>query len=380
MDCTTPAGKRNYAILLLAIRTGLRSIDIINLKLGDIQWRRNTIEIVQAKTGAPLILPLLTDVGNALADYVLNGRPNSQQPYLFLRTQAPYRQLSVRAGYGLSCKMMKAAHIRQSLGDRKGLHCLRHYVAARLLSEETPLPIISSILGHRNKDSTKVYLSTDLAHLRACALGLNWDRSHPGGIAMNTPISGNFKLYIEGLIEEKRSIGYPYDSSARILKVFSIFCLDHYPDETVLTQKMAMHWAEKRPDEHVNGLIRRITPIRQLAKYMNRLGIEAYLIPEGIPGKLVRFTPHIFTEPELQTFFSEIDRCARSPSSPARHLVIPVFFRLLYCCGLRSSEARLLNVEDVDLENGKLMIRHAKGNKDRNVMMSEEISPSMPDL
>jgi len=190
---------------------------------------------------------------------------------------------------------------------------------------------------------------------------------------MNRPISGNFKLYIEGLIEEKRSIGYPYDSSARILKVFSIFCLDHYPDETVLTQKMAMHWAEKRPDEHVNGLIRRITPIRQLAKYMNRLGIEAYLIPEGIPGKLVRFTPHIFTEPELQAFFSEIDRCARSPSSPARHLVIPVFFRLLYCCGLRSSEARLLNVEDVDLENGKLMIRHAKGNKDRNVMMSEEV-------
>jgi len=172
VDCTTPAGKRNYAILLLAIRTGLRSIDIISLKLGDIQWRRNTIEIVQAKTGTPLILPLLTDVGNALADYVLNGRPNSQQSYLFLRTQAPYRQLSVRAAYGLSCKMMKAAHIRQSPGNRKGLHCLRHYVAARLLSEETPLPIISSILGHRNKDSTKVYLSTDLAHLRACALGL----------------------------------------------------------------------------------------------------------------------------------------------------------------------------------------------------------------
>jgi integrase len=171
-DCATPAGKRNYAILLLALRTGLRSIDIISLKLGDIQWRRSTIAIVQAKTGVPLILPLLTDVGNALADYILHGRPDSQQPYLFLHTQAPYRQLSARAGYGLSCKMMKAAHIRQSPGDRKGLHCLRHYVAARLLSEETPLPIISSILGHRNKDSTKVYLSTDLTHLRVCALGL----------------------------------------------------------------------------------------------------------------------------------------------------------------------------------------------------------------
>ena len=144
-----------------------------SLKLGDIQWKRNTIEIVQEKTGNPLILPLLTDVGNAIADYILNGRPNSRQPYLFLRTQAPYRKLSGRSNcYEVSRKMMKEAGIRQGKQDRKGFHCLRHSIAARLLSEETPLPIISSILGHRDKDSTKIYLSTDQVHLRTCALGL----------------------------------------------------------------------------------------------------------------------------------------------------------------------------------------------------------------
>jgi integrase len=116
---------------------------------------------------------LLTDVGNAIADYILNGRPDSQLPDIFLRSQAPYQKLSGHpACYGISCKMMKAAGIRQGKGDRKGFHCLRHSLAARLLSEETPLPVISSILGHRNKDSTKVYLSTDLIHLRACALSL----------------------------------------------------------------------------------------------------------------------------------------------------------------------------------------------------------------
>ncbi len=172
-DRRTSSGKRNYAMFLLALRTGLRSIDIVNLKLGDIQWKSNTIEIVQTKTGVHLVLPLLTDVGNAIVDYILNGRPDSQLPYLFLRSQAPYRKLSGRSNcYGVSCKMMKAAGIRQGVGDRKGFHCLRHSVAARLLSEETPLPIISSILGHREKDSTKIYLSTDLVHLRACALGL----------------------------------------------------------------------------------------------------------------------------------------------------------------------------------------------------------------
>lgn len=172
-DCKTPLGKRNQAMMLLALRMGLRSIDIVNLKLEDIHWNSNTIEIVQEKTDTPLVLPLLTEIGNAIADYILNGRPSSQQPYIFLRSQAPFQKLAGRSsGYAVSCKMMKKAGIRQNNDDRKGFHCLRHSLAARLLSEETPLSVISSILGHRDKDSTKVYLSTDLEHLRTCALGL----------------------------------------------------------------------------------------------------------------------------------------------------------------------------------------------------------------
>jgi site-specific recombinase XerD len=174
VDTTTPGGKRNYAMLLLALRTGLRSIDIIQLKLKDIHWENNFIEIVQEKTNVPLVLPLLIDVGNAIADYILNGRPDSQLPYIFLRIQAPFQNLADHAAcYGISDKIMKEAGIRQGKGERRGFHCLRHSVAARLLAEETPLPVISSILGHRDKDSTKVYLSTDLEHLRMCGLNLN---------------------------------------------------------------------------------------------------------------------------------------------------------------------------------------------------------------
>jgi integrase len=174
VDRTRAVGKRDYAMLLLALRTGLRSIDIINLKMKDIDWKRSTIAIIQEKTNTPLMLPLLADVGNALADYILNGRPDSNLPHLFLRTQAPFRNLSSRSNcYGISCKIMKEAGIRQGQEDRKGFHCLRHSVAARLLAEATPLPVISSILGHRDKDSTKVYLSTDLEHLRFCALNLS---------------------------------------------------------------------------------------------------------------------------------------------------------------------------------------------------------------
>ena len=80
VDCTTPLGKRNYAMLLLALRLGLRSVDIVNLKLRNIHWNRSTIEILQEKTNTALVLPLLTDVGNAIADYILNGRPDSAKP------------------------------------------------------------------------------------------------------------------------------------------------------------------------------------------------------------------------------------------------------------------------------------------------------------
>lgn len=173
IDRNTPIGKRDYAILLIALRLGLRSVDITNLKLEQLKWQRNTLEMVQQKTGRLLIVPLLADVGNAIIEYLLNGRPTSSEPYVFLRNQAPYTKLSGNiAVYHIVSGYMKKAGIRQDEGDRKGAHCLRHSVAARLLAAETPLPIISSVLGQADKNSARVYLSTDMEHLQSCALGL----------------------------------------------------------------------------------------------------------------------------------------------------------------------------------------------------------------
>ncbi|MDO9529276.1 MAG: site-specific integrase [Syntrophales bacterium] len=173
IDRNTAVGKRGYAMLLLALRLGLRSVDIINLKLEHIKWRKNTIEIIQQKTGRALTTPLLADVGNAIVDYLLHGRPASQEPYVFLRSQAPYKRMAGHASmYKIISNYMKKAGIRQADSERKGSHCCRHTVAARLLAAETPLPVISSILGQANKNSAMVYLSTDLEHLRACALDL----------------------------------------------------------------------------------------------------------------------------------------------------------------------------------------------------------------
>jgi len=163
-------GKRNYAMVLLAIRTGLRSVDIVNLELSSIDWRNDTINIIQKKNGKPLNLPLLANVGNALADYILHARLESELPYVFLRCLIPYSKLS--DCYAISCNVIKKADVRQEHDQRKGFHIFRHSVAAKMLSQEVPLSIISNTLGHGSVSSSKTYLSTDGAHLKACALTL----------------------------------------------------------------------------------------------------------------------------------------------------------------------------------------------------------------
>ena len=164
--------QRDRAIILLALRTGLRSIDVINLKLSDIDWRNDRISIVQKKTGEPLVLPLVPEVGNAIAAYIMQERPESELPYVFLRSQAPYKQLTNHC-WRISAKAMKSAHVRQEKGTQKGLRVFRYSLATTLLSEGVPVPVISSILGHSNKESTNTYLSADEVHLQECALGLS---------------------------------------------------------------------------------------------------------------------------------------------------------------------------------------------------------------
>jgi integrase len=164
--------QRDRAIILLALRTGLRSIDIINLKLSDIDWRNDRISIVQKKTGEPLVLPLIPEVGNAIAAYIMYERPDSELPYVFLRNLAPCKQLTSHC-WRISANAMKSACVRQEKGTQKGLRVFRYSLATTLLAEGVPVPIIASILGHSNKESTNIYLSVDEVHLKECALGLS---------------------------------------------------------------------------------------------------------------------------------------------------------------------------------------------------------------
>ena len=179
--------------------------------------------------------------------------------------------------------------------------------------------------------------------------------------------------FVHAFIRQKRASGYPYQSSARLLYHFDRLAAEMFPEETTITREICTVWIHSKPGEHPNGLLRRVTPIRQLGKYMKGIGCDVYIIPGHIPNKQIKYEAHIYTDTELKAFFNAIDGCLPSPFSPTRRYVIPVIFRMLYCCGLRSSEARLLKKEDVDLGNGKITIRQSKGCKARIVYMSQDL-------
>jgi len=178
--------------------------------------------------------------------------------------------------------------------------------------------------------------------------------------------------FIIGIVEQKRSLGYIYDSQEYQLWRFDRFCLLNYPAETGLTKEVAMHWSERHGFESISSQEGRISPVRQLAKYMLSIGRSAFMIPKFIPGKGLKYMPHIFTDIELSFFFREADNFAFDKRYPERHLVMSVIFRLIYCCGLRNSEARSLCMKDVDLYDGILRIIDSK-NRNRYIPLSGDL-------
>ncbi len=178
--------------------------------------------------------------------------------------------------------------------------------------------------------------------------------------------------FIEGLIREKRSLGYQYDSSPRILYKFDQFCLHYGCTEAALTQPLVNAWVQKSPHESLATLHNRASVVRQLALYMTRLGVPAYILPRDALPKAPEYTPYIFSDQEIGALFEQVDACRYCAEVPLRHRIMPLLFRLLYGCGLRISEALNLRVQDVDLHTGVLTVMAGKFNKDRLVPMSPD--------
>lgn len=169
VDRTNPIGKRDYAMILLAVLLGMRVGDICALRFKDIDWKRRIISYTQQKTGKANTLPLLPEIGEAIIAYIKNGRLESPTDNVFVRHLPPYGALTTGSALSLSIKRyMRYAGLEMK--PRKAAHALRHTLASNLLCDGIPLMTISNILGHFNTHTTSGYTKVDISALRKCAL------------------------------------------------------------------------------------------------------------------------------------------------------------------------------------------------------------------
>lgn len=191
---------------------------------------------------------------------------------------------------------------------------------------------------------------------------------------MNYEFRSAFAEDICAFITEKHALGYPYLDSERVLHYFDKFCLDQFSESNTLSKEIGIAWAVIKPTEKPASFQNRLAPVRELAKYMKRNGKNAYVIPTSLaPKSGQQYQPHIFTQNELQAFFHQADSYKFESRSHLRHLQIPIYFRFLYCCGLRPNEARLIRYENLKLNDRVLLIPESKGHKDRLIVIPEEL-------
>ncbi len=186
---------------------------------------------------------------------------------------------------------------------------------------------------------------------------------------------------ITALVAEKRAVGYKYCAEAKVLARFDAFCRSEFPGPSVVTQVSVQAWiaAARRRKVTPATLQSLAAPVRELARWLGRRDVPAYVLPAGVLPRPARYVPYIYTDQELAALFTQTDRCHYCSQVPLRHLVMPVLFRTIYACGLRASEARLLRRDDVDIDDGVLQLRDAKGGKDRQVPVFESLRTRLAD-
>jgi site-specific recombinase XerD len=172
IDRGNPTGKRDYAILLMITKLGIRVGDLKTLKLSSLDWNSRTIKFNQSKTKNEVSYPILDDIGWALIDYLKNGRPKSSNSQcIFIRLNAPFDEFGKDANlHYIISKHTREAGIKIPKGNRCGMHSLRHTLASILLEDGIPLPVITDILGHSSSKSTSTYIRTSIENLKNCVL------------------------------------------------------------------------------------------------------------------------------------------------------------------------------------------------------------------
>lgn len=189
---------------------------------------------------------------------------------------------------------------------------------------------------------------------------------------MNRSFLSKFSVPLNAMIEYKKTIGYSENTYLPYCKNFDKYCFKNYPDDEELTKEIALDWISAGNSESGSITKSRAGFIRGFGMYLSDIGSKAYILPNKFNGGKRNFNPYIFTDNELKLLFKEIDK-SKNIHNSFQGLVFSTIFRLIYTCGLRPREARLLARTSLNLKTGEILITQTKHHKERIVVMSDDM-------
>lgn len=384
-------GIRDYTILFLMATYGLRASDTASLTLDDIDWRAGTIRIQSSKTKSENSLPMTNIIKKVLIRYLRESRPLVAHRELFIRMRAPYVPIKPA-----SINDILESRVNSSGLDIKisGTHSLRHSYATHLLRQGLPLKTIGDLLGHRDAESTCVYLRLAIDDLREVALEMPKEsmkdvpsgiqqikytpprkrknnQERPSSIKSPEPNRSFFSEDIQKYINLKRSLGVKFQTGNKILLSFDMFAAEHFPEATKITADLFNDWCAILHDFSPTVRRRWMSVVRNFCLYLSRF-IPRVFIPDILtfPADHRPINPFIYSEQDISRLICAAGSLQHYHHRPLRPQTIRLAIILLYTTGLRRGELLRLKISDFDPREKTLFIKDTKFRKSRIVPLS----------
>ena len=345
-DRRTGTGRRDFAILTVLARLGLRRGEVAALSVDDINWHTGEL-VVTGKGNHRELLPLPVDVGEAIADYCRDGRRNGGCRTLFLSSLAPWDGLSP-SGIG---QVVARACQRAGLAVI-GAHRLRHTAATGMRAAGAPLFEIGQALRHRHVASTALYARDDLG----CPA-----RGRPP-LAREWAMSRELRANVEEYLRIRRALGFKLEDHGRLLSAF----IDHLEriGASTPTVEAALQWATAPQGVQPFRWKQRLSVVRGFARYLHGLDPAVPVPPSDLlVYRRRRPTPYVMSDTDITRLLSAASQRPRPLTAATYHTL----FGLMAVTGMRVGEAVGLDVDDVDLDSGVIVIRETKHHKARRI-------------
>ena len=395
IDRSEPHGMRDFTLLYLGAAYGLRSGELVRLTLDDIDWRDRTLHVAERKNRRASQIPLTDEAANILISYLRKARPQSSQRQLFLRMRAPGGPLKPTAVHDILEHRIKLSALEL---PQRGSHMLRHSFALNLLRQGVGMKTIGDALGHRDIESTFVYLRLDVDDLREVALpapapipassslplvpacDLPPIRAPRANLHLPKCFQSLFAASLQRFLDVKRALGRAYAGEAATLSHWDAFLRRRYPQARKVRAEMFYGWTEELM--HLSPVVRRNRQrvVRNFLLYYARDHAGTFIpdirtFPKSTPAQ----PPRLVSETEM----ARLIQCARqlppSRTNPLRAETIRLGLILLFCCGLRRGELLRIKLGDVDRNQNLIRIVLTKFHKSRLVPLAPSVAGELDD-